>query len=239
MLDGWHWYAVAIATLLVFIIARVIVRWRAQRGTTLYTLDVAGHVVDDQRQAPGPVSMASAPHIGVQPARRLRCECCGYLTLTVPMAQYADDTLDAVDPACPFCDWENPPLNDDGTPKPNPPSPEERNDGHSLSEARANVGKFLWMYDPAHLEPWMTGPPSSEEMAIRRQLRDAYEAVERNADDDNAWSDVVAGELALRHACDDRVHAAEDAAEAEGVTDDGEPDDDEPDEPDEPRDAST
>ena len=89
------------------------------------------------------------------------CECCGYPTLGVPLGQYELE-FDSAQRACPLCEWENPRLTAAGTAVPDGESAEERNDGRSLAEARASFARNLSMYDPAHLEPWMLGPPSAE-----------------------------------------------------------------------------
>lgn len=78
---------------------------------------------------------------------------------------------------CPLCDWENTPLTADGAEDPTALPSQERNDGISIAEARINFARYLSMYDPAKLEPWMLGPPSAEVLALKHALRDAYTAL--------------------------------------------------------------
>jgi hypothetical protein len=79
---------------------------------------------------------------------RVFCECCGYPTLRVPLGDIELE-FDFAQRACPLCEWESPRLTEAGAPVPNGPSAEERNDGHSLAEARASLANHLSMYDPA------------------------------------------------------------------------------------------
>jgi len=53
----------------------------------------------------------------------------------------------------------------------------ERNSGISLAEARANFERYLSMYDPEKLEPWMLGPPSAELLMRKRAFRDSCAAL--------------------------------------------------------------
>jgi cysteine-rich CPCC protein len=104
---------------------------------------------------------------------RLRCECCDLPTLRVPHDRYGLH-LDEAQVVCPLCEWENRPLTHTVAESEEPASSSERNDGISLAEARSNFAKFLSMYDPEKLEPWMLGPPSAKVLARKRALRDAY-----------------------------------------------------------------
>lgn len=131
---------------------------------------------------------------------RLPCVCCGYPTLPV-----WSDRLDPVDSpdvgaSCVLCDWENVPLLEDGSPDPDAASDEERNDGFALAEAQANFARFTWMYDPARPEPWMAGPPPVEELALRRTLKSAYDAL-HGLDEEatrEQWESIEALEAELR-----------------------------------------
>lgn len=97
-------------------------------------------------------------------------------SIRVPYFQY-DFHLEDLLTVCPLCDWENTPLTEDGADDPDGPPSEEINDGISIGEARANFARYLSMYDPAKLEPWMLGPPTAEVLALKEALRDAYTAL--------------------------------------------------------------
>jgi hypothetical protein len=145
---------------------------------------------------------------------RIPCVCCGYPTLPV----WAD-RLDPVDSpevgaSCVLCDWENVPLLDDGTPDPEAASDEERNDGYTLAQAQANFARFTWMYDPARPEPWMAGSPPEEELALRRELKAAYDAL-HGLDEEQTeehWKAIEAHEVALRDMAMRHAVATEEAA---------------------------
>jgi len=135
----------------------------------------------DERRSkipPAPGVIATQPGLlTVDPHdSRVFCECCGYPTLRVPLVEIELE-FDIAQRACPLCEWESPRLTEAGLPVPEGTSAEERNDGHSLAEARANFARHLSMYDPAKLEPWMLGPPSAKVTQRKRALRDAYDAL--------------------------------------------------------------
>jgi hypothetical protein len=156
---------------------------------------------------PAPGVIATQPRLlTVEPYdSRMFCECCGYPTLHVPLAQHELE-LDFGQRACLLCEWENPRLTEAGVPVPNGQSAEERNDGRSLAEARASFGRHLSMYDPAKLEPWMLAPPSPEVVQRKAALRDAYDALLAAPDSArwDSWSTVRACEddLAAQIAAD-------------------------------------
>jgi hypothetical protein len=149
---------------------------------------------------PAPGAIATQPRLlTVEPYdSRMFCECCGYPTLRVPIAQHALE-FDFAQRACPLCEWEIPRLTEAGLPVPNGQSAEERNDGRSLAEARASFGRHLSMYDPSKLEPWMLGPPSAEVIRRKGTLRKAYDALLASPDSArwDSWSTVRACEDAL------------------------------------------
>jgi hypothetical protein len=118
------------------------------------------------------MDIASLLTIGPLDAR-LRCECCELPTLRVPLDKYGMH-LDDAQVVCPLCEWENSPLTDEGAENEEAESNAERNDGISLGQARSNFSRYLSMYDPQELEPWMLGPPSAEVLARKRALRTAY-----------------------------------------------------------------
>lgn len=128
---------------------------------------------------------------------RLRCECCGYRTRFIPPDQYGQPLLIDAPTSCRLCDWENAPVDDNGRPDADAPSGEDRNGGHTLAEAKANFARYLSMYDPAQLEPWMLGPPTPEELALKQQLVDAYGAIDEQTQSLEAWQRVLSLETAL------------------------------------------
>jgi hypothetical protein len=143
---------------------------------------------------------------------RLPCECCSYPTIVAAL-----DRADVFEPSetlwgCRLCDWENTPLQPDGSPDPDAPSAEERNGGFTLEQARANFRIHAWMYDPARPEPWMAGPPTPDEMALRRALRDAYEALRTTPEREQheLWRQIGEYESSLHDLNIRRAQAAED-----------------------------
>jgi hypothetical protein len=108
---------------------------------------------------------------------RIRCECCDLPTLRVPVDKSGGLHFDAGQVVCLLCEWENPTLTADGAGDKEALSTGEVNDGISLAEARDNFSRYLSMYDPQKLEPWMLGPPGEEVLARKRELRDAYTAL--------------------------------------------------------------
>ena len=153
-----------------------------------------------ERPSPAPGGTVVQPRLlTVEPYdSRMFCECCGYPTLLVPLGQYELE-FDSARSACLLCEWESPRLTEAGVPIPDGPNAEERNDGHSLAEARANFARHLSMYDPAKLEPWMLGPPSAGVIQCKRALRDAYDALLAAPDSSrgDSWTTVRACEDAL------------------------------------------
>lgn len=148
---------------------------------------------------------------------RLRCECCGYPTIVAAL-----DRADVFEPSetlwgCRLCDWENTPLRADGSPDPDAPSAEDRNGGFTLEQARANFRIHAWMYDPAQPEPWMAGPPTPDEMALRRALRDKYEALRATPEREHheRWRQIAEYERSLHDANIRRAEAAEEEEEKE------------------------
>jgi len=142
---------------------------------------------------------------------RLTCECCGYPTLVAALDQH-----DGFEPAdtlwgCPLCDWENAPLQSDGTPDPHAPSGEDRNGGFTLEQARENVQVHSWMYDPQQPEPWMAGPPTEDELALRRELRATFEALRQTPEREQyaLWRQVEEYERSLRDVTIRHAQAAE------------------------------
>jgi hypothetical protein len=121
------------------------------------------------------VNVASLLTLGPIDAR-LRCECCDLPTIRVPYYNY-DIHLNDTNVVCPLCEWENIPLTAEGVEDKGAIGTGERNDGISLAEARGNFSRYLSMYDPKKLQPWMLGPPSAEVLARKRALRDAYTAL--------------------------------------------------------------
>jgi hypothetical protein len=99
------------------------------------------------------------------PYFRLRCACCGCPTLEAGTL-YLDET--PWPQVCLLCDWEN-------------AAPDRRvdeDDAVSLTQARANVQRYGWMYDPTHPPSWLVEPPSSEELQMRLDLREVYAAID-------------------------------------------------------------
>ena len=146
---------------------------------------------------------------------RMRCECCDCPTLPL----VADTAMLEVDwessrLACLLCDWESGPALEDGTPDPTAPSAASRNEGYALDEARANVQRYGWMYDPAAPPLWMGGAPTTEELALRRALLEAYaelDAAAERRERGAAWERIVPLEAQLRDAAEARRDALEEA----------------------------
>ena len=135
------------------------------------------------------MNVASLLRIGPFDAR-LRCECCDLPTIRVPFYNY-DIHLNDANVVCPLCEWENTPLTAEGTDDKEALDTGERNDGISLAEARGNFSRYLSMYDPKKLEPWMLGPPGAEVLARKRALRDAYTAL-LSAPEHHRWDPLNA-----------------------------------------------
>jgi hypothetical protein len=142
---------------------------------------------------------------------RLPCECCGHPTIVAAVDRY-----DSFEPSetlwgCTLCDWENAPLRADGSRDPGAPSAEERNGGFTLEQARANFRAHAWMYDPERREPWMTAAPSSQELELRRALREAYATLRTTAERDQyeLWRQITEYEHELRALGIRRAQAAE------------------------------
>jgi hypothetical protein len=142
---------------------------------------------------------------------RMRCECCGYPTLGVVAFEDGTPDWESSVLGCLLCDWESAPALLDGTPDPEAPSDEARNEGYTLDAARANVARHAWMYDPARPEPWMVSPPTTVELTRRRTLRDAYEHQTAEPGPYLPWDDVFPAEAELRAAEARRADAAQDA----------------------------
>ena len=93
-----------------------------------------------------PVALLETPTL----ERRRYCECCGFPSLIVPDISEDYDNpnwVSAGSPwwagsvcACDLCEWESRPLDEQGDPLST--SEDERNDGVTLEQARANVARF-------------------------------------------------------------------------------------------------
>ena len=99
----------------------------------------------------------------LDPAKRLRCPCCGYPTLGERAAYEV----------CELCYWE-----DDGQ---DDPHADEvwggPNHGYSLTKARENFRRFLVMYEP-EADPRIGGPDSEAALATKRRLMEAFGRLE-------------------------------------------------------------
>jgi hypothetical protein len=95
----------------------------------------------------------------MDPAKRVRCPCCGYPTLGEPAAYEI----------CELCWWE-----DDGQ---NDPHADEvwggPNHGYSLAQARRNFQQFLVMYEPEH-DRRIGGRDSEPQRAAKQALIEAF-----------------------------------------------------------------
>ena len=107
---------------------------------------------------------------------RVRCECCNLPTLHVPVDRYGAQHFEWAERVCPLCEWESVALTAQGQAA-TIDSGAERNGGISLAEARANFERYLSMYDPDKLEPWMLGPPSAALLLRKRAFRDSCAAL--------------------------------------------------------------
>jgi hypothetical protein len=116
-----------------------------------------------------PVKVLESPRLD----RRRYCECCGFPSLFID--DYEDGSLDWASStcACDLCEWESRRLDAQGDPVSTPE--EERNDGLTLEQARANFARFGFIYDPSDLPMWKPSAPSSSVQEARRALREAYE----------------------------------------------------------------
>jgi len=99
------------------------------------------------------------------PYFRLRCVCCGCPTIEAGTL-YLDET--AWPQVCLLCDWENAA----------PGRRVEEDDSVPLSQARTNVERYGWMYDPTNPPAWLTNIPSEEELQRRLDLREVYGAID-------------------------------------------------------------
>jgi hypothetical protein len=108
----------------------------------------------------------------LDPAKRVRCPCCGYPTLAERAAYEV----------CELCSWE-----DDG--QDDPHADEVRggpNHGYSLTQARDNFRRFLVMYEP-EADRRIGGPDGAAALATKRRLMAAFDrlkaapAAERSA----------------------------------------------------------
>jgi hypothetical protein len=99
----------------------------------------------------------------LDPAKRVRCPCCGYLTLA-GRAEYQ---------VCELCCWE-----DDG--QDDPHADEVRggpNHDYSLTQARENFRRFLVMYEPER-DRRIGGPDQEAVLETKRLLMAALERLE-------------------------------------------------------------
>lgn len=90
------------------------------------------------------------------------CACCGYPTL---------DASSTVRRACRLCDWEA--------------GADEAS--YSLEDARRNFRRHWTMYDVEHPESWVA-PPTAEEIALKRELIELYEALRAEPDE---WTSLT------------------------------------------------
>ena len=104
---------------------------------------------------------------------RMRCECCERPTLPLAEDHYAEVDFSGSMLGCSLCGWENRPADENGHPV-SGQTPEDRNDGVSLNDAKDHFARYAWMYDPAHPPDWFGAPMSDEERQLRERLRDAY-----------------------------------------------------------------
>jgi len=135
---------------------------------------------------------------------RIRCECCNLPTLRVPVDQHLGQHFEQAERVCGLCEWESVALTAQGAAA-TVDSGAERNDGISLAEARANFERYLSMYDPEKLEPWMLGPPSAELLMRKRAFRDSCTA--------------LLSEFGRQRSAFGRVQACESALEAQADAD--------------------
>jgi hypothetical protein len=176
--------------------------------------DAAADETDDSdldgRQLDLPATFTVVPY-----ESRLFCECCGFPTLDVSLQDGIGPSFESAGRACGLCDWENPPLTADGAPAEDHVATMERNSGISLGRARANFARYLSMYDPSRLEPWMIGPPSQALLDCKAALRNAYVLLlaARPRERRNLWHTVRQCEQALTAREEADREAADDSAE--------------------------
>jgi hypothetical protein len=147
-------------------------------------------------------SAASAPE-KVGPYHRLRCVCCGCPTLDGPSLE----RFNALWPQdCVLCDWENA----------GPSQTAIVDDYMSLAQARANVERFSWMYDPDALPDWLPHRPSTAELHARATLRQCYRTIDQDrngSESEKLWRAARDAEVELRSLVDARTSADVDEAE--------------------------
>jgi len=163
-----------------------------------------------------PVKVFEAPTL----FRRRYCECCGYPSLGIFDMEDGSTDWTSTGCACDLCEWESQPLDARGDPLNTPE--EERNDGLTLEQARANLARFESIYDPSDLPEWKLSAPSPEVEDARRTLREAYEALAAAASGAQwePWDAVLEAERSLSDAL--ATQQAADEEQVAGEWDDSE-----------------
>jgi hypothetical protein len=159
--------------------------------------------------------------------RRRRCACCGFPTLAIYNEGDPGFRWDLTPTSCDLCEWDSRPLDVNGDISPSSASDEDRNDGLSLENARANFARFSSIYDPSDLPDWKISPPGDAIVSLRTELRSAYTDVVAHGSDPGfeRWGRVHDCERALSAALVAQQEHDQDAAEREDAGDDtsGEP----------------
>jgi hypothetical protein len=153
---------------------------------------------------------------------RLLCECCELPTRAVATIPPAIPDYKSTSTSCPLCEWENAPVDRHGeTVSDSSAAAAERNGGHTLAEAQSNFRRFLSMYDPSHLEPWMPEPPTAEEQKWKEELVRLYKRIldPYAVDGRESLTQILQLESALAEAEQSRVDDAEVSIDMSGDDD--------------------